>query len=138
MHEIPKLDRQGLRNFGLMMAGFIALVFGVIIPFFRKHESPAWVWAIAVFFVAFALVAPNFLNPVYQVWMRFGLALGWVETRIVLGVVFYVMMLPMGVVMRLLGNDPMRRELQRNNQKPDNSYRIPSKLRTKESLERPF
>ncbi len=121
-----------------MMAGFLALVFGVIIPLIRRHESPTWIWAIAVFFVTFALVAPNFLNPIYQVWMRFGLALGWVETRIVLGLVFYVMMLPMGVVMRLLGNDPMRRDLQRNSQKPDTSYRIPSKSRTKESLERPF
>lgn len=138
MHEIPKLDRQGLRNFGLMMAGFIALVFGVVIPFFRKHEAPTWIWTIAIFFVAFALVAPNFLNPVYQVWMRFGLALGWVETRIVLGLVFYVMMLPMGIVMRLLGNDPMHRDLQRDNQKEDASYRVPSKLRTRESLERPF
>lgn len=134
MHEIPKLDRQGLRNFGLMMAGFLATIFGVIIPLIRRHESPPWIWAIAIFFVTFALVAPNFLNPVYQVWMRFGLTLGWVETRIVLGLVFYVMMLPMGVVMRLLGNDPLRRDLQ----KRDASYRVPSKLRTKESLERPF
>lgn len=134
MHEIPKLDRQGLRNFGLMMAGFLATIFGVIIPLIRRHESPLWIWAIAIFFVTFALVAPNFLNPVYQVWMRFGLTLGWVETRIVLGLVFYVMMLPMGVVMRLLGNDPLRRDLQ----KRDASYRVLSKLRTKESLERPF
>ncbi len=134
MHEILKLDRQGLRNFGLMMAGFLATIFGVIIPLIRRHESPMWIWAIAIFFVTFALVAPNFLNPVYQVWMRFGLTLGWVETRIVLGLVFYVMMLPMGVVMRLLGNDPLRRDLQ----KRDTSYRVPSKLRTKASLERPF
>jgi len=138
MHEIPKLDRQGLRNFGLMMAGFLATIFGVIIPLVRRHESPGWIWTIAIFFVAFALVAPNFLNPVYQVWMRFGLTLGWVETRIVLGLVFYVMMLPMGIIMRLLGNDPMRRDLQKNNQKQDASYRVLSKLRTKESLERPF
>jgi O-antigen/teichoic acid export membrane protein len=134
MHDIPKLDRQGLRNFGLMMAGFLATIFGVIIPLLRRHESPLWIWIIAVFFVAFALVAPNSLNLVYQGWMRFGLVLGWVETRIILGVVFYVLMLPMGIVMRLLGNDPLRRELK----KLDNSYRISSKLRTKESLEKPF
>jgi len=134
MHDIPKLDRRGLREFGLMMAGFLATIFGVIIPLLRRHESPSWIWAIALFFVTFALVAPNLLNPIYHVWMRFGLAWGWVETRIILGMVFYIMMLPMGLVMRLLGNDPMQRALQ----KREASYRIPSKLRTKESLERPF
>jgi len=134
MHEIPKLDRKGLREFGLMMAGFLGVIFGVIIPLVRRHESPPWIWAIASFFVAFALIAPNLLNPVYQVWMRFGLALGWVETRIVLGLIFYLMIFPMGLVMRLMSNDPMRRELQ----KREPSYRVPSKLRNKESLERPF
>ncbi|NJL89619.1 MAG: sxtJ [Coleofasciculaceae cyanobacterium SM2_1_6] len=134
MHEIPKLDRQGLRNFGLMMAGFLGVIFGVIIPLVRRHESPSWIWAIASLFVAFALIAPNLLNPVYHVWMRFGMALGWVETRIVLGLVFYLMIFPMGLVMRLLSNDPLRRELQ----KREPSYRVPSKLRNKESLERPF
>lgn len=134
MHEIPKLDRQGLRTFGLMMAGFLGTIFGVIIPLLRRHESPSFIWAIAAFFVAFALVAPNFLNPVYQVWMRFGLAMGWVQTRLILGLVFYIMMLPMGLVMRLRGHDPLRRNLQ----KQDASYRVSSKLRTKESLERPF
>jgi len=134
MHEIPKLDRQELRNFGLMMAGFLATIFGVIIPLARRHESPLWIWVIAIFFVAFALVAPNALNPIYQGWMRFGLVMGWIETRIILGLVFYAMILPMGVVMRLLGNDPLQRKLQ----KREPSYRVTSKLRTKESLERPF
>lgn len=117
-----------------MMAGFLATIFGVIIPLARRHESPLWIWVIAIFFVAFALVAPNALNPIYQGWMRFGLVMGWIETRIILGLVFYAMILPMGVVMRLLGNDPLQRKLQ----KREPSYRVTSKLRTKESLERPF
>ncbi len=134
MHEIPKLDRQGLRNFGLTMAVILGTVFGVIIPLLRRHESPVWIWAIAGLFASFALVAPGYLNPVYHIWMRFGMVLGWVETRIILGLVFYGLILPMGLVMRLKGRDPMHRRIHTH----EPSYRIDSRIRTRESLEKPF
>ncbi len=134
MHEIPKLDRQGLRNFGLTMAIILGTVFGVIIPLLRQHESPVWIWAIAGLFASFALVAPSYLNPVYHIWMRFGMVLGWIETRIILGLVFYGLILPMGLVMRLKGRDPMHRRIRTH----ELSYRIGSRIRTRESLEKPF
>jgi hypothetical protein len=60
--------------------------------------------------------------------------LGWVNTRIILGVLFYVKILPMGLIMRLCGIDPMARK----HDKSASSYRIKSMSVAKERLEKPF
>jgi hypothetical protein len=47
------------------------------------------------------------LKPIYVGWMTFAFALGWVNTRLILGIVFYLIFTPAGLVMRLLGKDPL-------------------------------
>jgi hypothetical protein len=81
-----------------------------------------------------ALISPKTLNPVYRLWMKFGLFMGVINSKIILGVVFYVMMAPMGLIKRLFGSDAMQRQLD-----PDlSTYRVASKVRPRESMERPF
>ncbi|MGE5657140.1 MAG: SxtJ family membrane protein [Actinomycetota bacterium] len=133
-HEIPKLDNKGLRDFGLLIGGIIAGAFGLLIPVLRGHAIPWWPWAIGGVLGGLGLVSPQLLNPVYYGWMRFGLLLNAIETPIILGAVFYLILMPMGVIKRLLGDDPMQRELKRTRE----TYRVPSKSRTKISMERPF
>ena len=66
--------------------------------------------------------------------MRFGLVLGWVNSRIILGIIFYGLVLPMGALMRLFKTDPMQRQFQ----KKLDSYRIPSRSVAKSSMETPY
>jgi hypothetical protein len=66
--------------------------------------------------------------------MRFGLLASRVMTPLVLGIVFFGMIVPMALVMRLMGKDPLRRPLDPNQK----SYRVQSKKSPKEKLERPF
>jgi hypothetical protein len=97
-----------LRNFGLLVGG----IFGVIglWPLVWRQQTPrSWALVIAVFLVLPALVAPRVLSPVYRFWMALGEVLAWINTRIILGVVFYGVVTPIGLVMRMLGHDPMRR-----------------------------
>jgi hypothetical protein len=63
--------------------------------------------AIAAALLLLAAVAPAALRPVYRVWMRIGEGLAWVNTRIILTVVFFLVVTPIGVVMRLFGRSPM-------------------------------
>ena len=58
-----------------------------------------------------ALVWPRSLTQVYRLWMTVGEVLGWLNTRIILGVLFYALFTPMGLFMRLRGKDPMRSTL---------------------------
>lgn len=127
-------SRAELRKFALIMAGMTGLIFGLLLPWLWGFGWPLWPWAVAALFVVWGILWPAGLNPVYRLWMRFGLAVGWVNSRIILGVVFYLLFTPIGLAMRLAGNDPMRRKLQADAV----SYRIQSTHPPPEHLERPY
>ncbi len=95
------------RSFGLVMAGFFAVV--ALWPVLHPPHIPRW-WALGVA-TAFALVGlawPERLAVLNRLWTRLGLLLSRVVTPIVLGLVFYVTVTPIGLAMRMLGKDPLR------------------------------
>src|SRR6185436_3054427 len=105
-------DTRGqLRSFGLLVGGIFGLI--GLWPMVWRHQSPrSWAVTLAVILVLPALVAPRILAPAYRVWMKLAEVLAWINTRILLGLVFFVVVTPIGLVMRLLGRDPMRRRLE--------------------------
>jgi hypothetical protein len=110
MMTVPH-DTKQLRNFGLMVGG----IFGAIglWPTIIRGENPRlWAVALAVVLVLPALVLPRSLGPVYRIWMALANALNWINTRIILGAIFYGLVTPMGLAMRRLGHDPMRRRFE--------------------------
>jgi hypothetical protein len=108
-----------LRHFGYLVGGIFGLI--GLWPLVWRHQNPRlWALALAVALVVPALVAPRILAPVYRVWMAAGEVLAWINTRILLGLVFYGIVTPIGLVMRLTGRDPMRRQLEPSGE----SYRI--------------
>ncbi len=123
-----------LRNFGLVTGGITAGLFGLLLPWLLELKFPVWPWVIAIVLWCCALVYPRSLRPVYQGWMAIGNVLGWINTRIILGLVFYIVIMPIGLAMRLLGKDPMERKLSYE----EKSYRIQSKKPDKQQVERPF
>jgi Saxitoxin biosynthesis operon protein SxtJ len=134
MHTARKIDRVGLRQFGLLVGSIIAVVFGVLFPLLRRYSSPPWVWVISAILISLALVAPSALRPIYQIWMRIGETIGAIETRIILGLIFYGLVTPMGIVMRLWGHDPMSRKLATH----QGSYRQACEVKPANSLENPY
>ena len=131
---IPDIDRQGLRNFGLTTGTIVAALFGLFFPWMLESAFPVWPWAILAVLGAWALIAPDSLNPVYRAWMRLGLLLSKITTPLIMGIVFFLVIMPFGIALRLLGKDPMRRGFD----KTATSYRIESIKATKENLENPF
>jgi saxitoxin biosynthesis operon SxtJ-like protein len=104
-------DTRQLRQFGLLVGG----IFGAmgLWPLVWRHQSPRlWAMALAVALVVPALVAPRVLAPAHRAWMALAEVLAWVNTRILLGLVFYLVVTPIGLLMRLLRRDPMRRQLE--------------------------
>ncbi len=133
--EIPQLDDAGLRKFGFTTGAIVIVLFALLLPWIFDFDSmPRWPWIIASALWLPALLWPRLLNPVYRVWMKIGMALGWVNSRIILGLVFYALILPMGLVMRLFGKDPMRRKYDSSLK----SYRIPSQREPRERMEKPY
>jgi Saxitoxin biosynthesis operon protein SxtJ len=114
------ITRKQLRSFGFTVGGIFALI-GVW-PLVIRSEDPRW-WAVilAAALVLPAVVFPRSLVWVYRGWMALGHVLGWINTRIILGFIFYLVVTPIGIVRRWLGKDPMGRRL-----RPDvDSYRVP-------------
>lgn len=122
-----------LRKFGLIMAAMVAGLFGLLLPWLFGRPWPTWPWIVTVLFAVPAGLAPPVLAPVHRAWMVVGAVLGWINTRILLAAVFYLVVLPVGFVMRLVGRDPMRRA-----KSAEPSYRQPSTERAAEDMERPF
>jgi hypothetical protein len=95
------------RAFGIVMTVFFLLV-GVF-PAVRGGAVRAWALAVACVFLIAAVVRPGILSPLNVVWTRFGLLLHRIVSPVILAFLFYVVFTPFGLVMRLIGNDPMRR-----------------------------
>jgi len=113
-----------LRNFAFLV-GAVFVVLGLWPFIFRGQPLRLWALIVAGLLVAPGVVWPTLLRPVYRVWMAVGHALGWVNTRIILAVIFYVLFTPAAIIMRLLGKDPMRRKLE----PAAGTYRIPRQPR---------
>ncbi len=102
-----------LRSFGLIVAAGFAVV-ALWPKVFRGQPPRSWVLAVALALFTLAVVFPIVLKPFHRVWMAVGEALGWVNSRIILSVVYYVLILPIGAIRRLRGHDPMRRKIDRD------------------------
>ena len=131
---IPVLDDKGLRKFGLVTGAIVVVLFALFFPWVFDAGMPSWPWILAALLWIPALLVPKTLQPVYRIWMKIGHALGWINSRIILGFLFYVIVLPMGLVMRLFGKDPMARKLDMSMA----SYRKKSIIAPKDQLEKPY
>ncbi len=133
-HSIERLSEAGYRKFGLTTGGMVAGLFGLLIPWLFSLNYPRWPWLLAAVLVTAALLAPRALQPIHAGWMKFGHVMNWINTRLILGLLFYGIFLPFGLVMRLLGKDPMQRKLDDR----VSTYRVKSDDDPKDSVERPF
>jgi hypothetical protein len=111
MHEdfrrVEKVKGSSDRSFGRVMS-FVFLVAGLL-PLLHAPHYPRW-WAIGAA-IAFALSAQWWttpLAPLNRMWLRLGLLLHKIVSPVVLGLLFYLTVLPVGLLMRAFGKDPLR------------------------------
>ena len=99
--------RQSDRAFGFTMAAVFAAI--ALVGRFVFHAELIWAVAVATGFLIMALVAPGILLPLNRVWALVAARMGKVLNFVLLAAFFYGVMLPMGLVLRLLGRDPATR-----------------------------
>ncbi len=134
MPEIEAPDRRELRRFGITTGGTLGFLFGLLLPWLLSHPFPIWPWIAVGLLGGLALATPIALRPLYGIWMRFGHLIATINTRLILGLIFYLIVTPIGLAMRLLGADPMRRQPAGD----VTSYRVPSQAKSPHHMEKPF
>ncbi len=101
-------DHKELRSFGLLVGGVFSAIglWPTLV-----HAAPLRLWALVLAggLILVALAAPVALRPVHRIWMKVGHVLGFINTRILLGLIFYVVLTPMGLVRRALGKDTLQK-----------------------------
>lgn len=124
-----------LREFAYTMAAAFVIIFCLLLPWLFSHPIPYWPLAVAAILLLQAWTYPKSLIPVQQGWMRIGAILGWINTRIILGLVFFALITPIGWVQRKRGKLHYKTGFE-----PDAAtYKIPRNQRlTAENLENPF
>jgi hypothetical protein len=97
------------RGFGLVFAGALALV--AAWPLLHASTPHWWAFALAAVFATIAAAKPSLLGRLNRLWTHFGVLLGKLAAPVALSVLFYAVVAPLGLVMRLTGGDPLRLKL---------------------------
>ncbi|MBI4847190.1 MAG: hypothetical protein HY808_01245 [Nitrospirae bacterium] len=96
-----KAEKSDLRKFGLTVGGAF-LILGGVLFWYNKGAAP-YILIVSAVLIFSGLLFPQILKPLYRIWMTLAVILGWFMTRVILGILFYLVFTAIGLVPRLLG-----------------------------------
>ena len=100
------------RNFGIVF--FIVFLLIAIYPIINGKDIRIWSIIIASIFLTLGLINSRLLTPFNKIWFKFGLLLGKVISPLIMSVIFFFVVTPIGLLMRLLGKDLLNLKLNKN------------------------
>ena len=108
-HSTSQPTPKDLRTFSLIWS----FIFLVITVFPLASEGYVRLWSVGcfAFFLGVAYIRPTILTWFYRVWLKFGMIIGGIISKIILVVLYYGVFTPFGLVFRVLGKDPLNRRL---------------------------
>lgn len=97
------LSTTALRKFGLVVGSVFAAI--AVLAWFKEWNKVVFVFAAVagVFLLPFGALLPSRLKKIYIIWMTFAIAIGWVVSKVLLTIVFYLAVVPIGLLGRILG-----------------------------------
>ena len=101
------------RSFGIVFFIFFLIV--SIYPLIKGGEIRIWSLIVALIFLILGIVNSNFLTPLNKIWFKFGIFLGNFVSPIIMGIVFFLVVTPISLILRLLGKDILN--LKKNNKR---------------------
>lgn len=116
-----------LKWFGILLSIFVGLV-GALVRW--RHAAPtvaAWIWTGGGIGVGLYALVPAIRRPIYLIWVHAGYPVGWLVSHAILTAVYYLVLTPIGIIMRGTRNDPMARKFERRTR----SYWVPRRRTTR-------
>ncbi len=102
------IPKKTLRQFGFLICFAFPFLIGWFLPLLGGHPFRVWTLFISMPAGILGILRPGLLLYPYRAWMKLGHILGWVNSRIILGLVFFIVLQPIAFIMRILGHDPLR------------------------------
>ena len=96
-----KSEKSDLRNFGITISVILLIIAGFL--FWKEKESFQILLTFGVTLCILGIAIPFILKPIYWVWMIFATILGWIMTRVILSLLFYIIFTPIGLTLRFFG-----------------------------------
>ncbi|MBF7072688.1 hypothetical protein ISG33_04655 [Glaciecola sp. MH2013] len=131
-----KQDIPALRSFAVVMSSAFPIVFMLLLPWLFNHSMPWWPLAVPLILMLLHLFLPQALYFLYLAWMILASILGWFNTQLLLAIIYYGLITPIGLVMRALGKLQYKKRLQTGSSwviREHNDY-----SKDKKRLEEPF
>ena len=91
------------RNFGIVF--FIVFLLIALYPLIYSEEIRIWSILISLIFLILGLINSKILSPLNKLWFKFGILLGKIVSPIIMGIIFFLVVTPIGFIMRILGKD---------------------------------
>jgi len=96
-----KTTKKEIRKFGFLMGGVLIVI--AIFLLWKGSSYYQTVFLIGILFGILGLIIPMILKPIYIIWMTFATILGWIMTRVILTVLFYLIVTPIGLIAWIFG-----------------------------------
>ena len=101
------------RSFGIVF--FIVFLLIAAYPLLNSDNIRIWSLIISIFFLLLGLFNSRLLNPLNKIWFKFGLVLGKIISPIIMGIIFFFVVTPIALLMRLLKKDLLNLKFNKNN-----------------------
>jgi len=123
-----------LRKFGFTLVVVLSII--SLILFLRHNHQFFAIFIIAAGLLFITAIVPAILKPLYIFWMKLAFVLSWINTRLILILTYYLLITPIGIIIRVFGKDLLDRAIK----KDKDSYWLdkPNKILSTEDYQRQF
>ena len=129
----PVATLKEIRSFGFFLSLLVVLIFAGLMPWLFNQSIFLWPFVVSTVTALLALLAPSTLRPLHSLFIKLGTLLGFINTRILLFIIFFGLFLPVSIIMWLLRRDILGRKPSTND-----SYRKPSQPRPRDHFDGPY
>ena len=100
---MKKIKISSNRSFGIVFCAFFLIV--SLYPLINEEPIRYWSLIVSIIFLILAILNSNILNPLNKAWFKFGLFLGKIVSPIVMGIVFFAVVTPIALILKIMGKD---------------------------------
>tara|TARA_B100001989_G_C24313499_1_gene351644 strand:+ start:89 stop:481 length:393 start_codon:yes stop_codon:yes gene_type:complete len=123
------ISKKFLREFGFLIGLTFPILIGWLFPAIRGQSFKLWTLWVCFPLLIVATIKPLMLFYPYKAWMKIGNILGWLNSHLILGLVFLSVLIPISIVMKIMGYDPLR--LKKSSQKSYREIKVDHKVNLK-------